>query len=429
MEYLKSIYARYHKDTREEKSKILDEFCKTARIHRKHAIRLLAQPCPSRKEAHAPRPRGRIWRYRPSTIAVLAHIWKATGFICSQRLKEALPLWLPWIREQFSVNAEGERELLTISPRQMDRRLASQKRRLKKRLYGTTKPGTLLKSMIPIKTDFWDVKKPGFQEIDLVSHSGPNASGDFIYTLTTTDIQTTWTEQQAVLGKSQEAVVEGMEAVEARLPFPLLGIDSDNGSEFINNHLWTFCRQRPPHRKIQFTRSRPYKKDDNAHVEQKNWTHVRKLVGYQRFDSSEALVAINTLYTDFRLLANLFLPSMKLREKIRKGSRLIRRYDTPRTPFQRLLECSEIDDQSVRGLKTLLASTNPFTLAERIECKRAALHSLAAKPGDLPKKSPATNTPWREFVFSKKLKRRATIFKKCNQRWLKKMTQKEALAR
>ena len=429
MEYLKRIYDRYHKAAKPEKSGILDQLCRFIHCHRKHAIRLLAQPPPSPKDIRTPKPRGRTFRYHPSTIALLAHIWEATGFLCSQRLKPALPLWLPWAKKRFPIAPDPERELLAISPRQMDRRLASQKRRLKKRLYGTTKPGSLLKNMIPIKTDFWDVKKPGFQEIDLVSHSGPNAHGDFLHTLTVTDIKTTWTEQQAVLGKSQAAIVDAMTRVEARMPFPLLGIDSDNGSEFINHHLWIFCRHRPPFKKVQFTRSRPYKKDDNAHVEQKNWTHVRKLIGYHRFDSQEALLAINDLYKDFRLFNNLFLPSMKLLLKLRKGARLIRRYDASRTPFQRLQTCPEADASKVKDLASLMASIDPFELAAQVERKRGLIQNFAAKPGEHPKKSPPQNNPWRKFTFSRKLKRRETIHKKCNVRWLEKITQKEGAAR
>ena len=275
MEYLKSIYDRYHKASREDKSTILDEFCRTARCHRKHAIRLLAGPKPGRKTIQVSKPRGRLFRYGPHVLQVMEAIWKATGFLCAPRLKAALPDWIPAARQRLAIDAPTERQLLAISPRQIDRRLAHLKQHLKKRLYGTTKPGTLLKHMIPIRTDFWNVHVPGFQEIDLVSHSGPCAAGDFLNTLNTVDILTTWCEQVAVFGKSEGAIVDGMRTIESRLPFPLRGVDSDNGSEFINDHLWNFCRHRPVHRKVQFTRSRPYKKNDNAHIEQKNGPQVR----------------------------------------------------------------------------------------------------------------------------------------------------------
>ena len=329
----------------------------------------------------------------------------------------------------MAIDQATERQLLAISPRQIDRRLAPQKQILKKRLYGTTKPGTLLKHMIPIRTDFWNIHVPGFQEIDLVSHSGPCGAGDFLNTLNTVDIFTTWSEQLAVFGKSEEAVVDGLHAIEARLPFPLRGVDSDNGSEFINNHLWNFCRKRPVHRKIQFTRSRPYKKNDNAHIEQKNGPQVRQMVGYDRYDSERAQRAMNDLYADLRILNNLFRPSMKLLKKIRMGSRVIRRYDVPRTAFQRVLECPQADPRKIQALRRIKESTDPFVLAERIDKKLRALFALASKPPSPLKSAPDPDHPWRRFSFSRKLKRRKTIFKKCNTRWLNKITHKGALAR
>ena len=429
MEYLKSIYDRYHKATREDKSTILDEFCRTARCHRKHAIRLLAGPKPSRKTIRVPKPRGRLLRYGTHTLQVLETIWKATGFLCAPRLKAALPDWIPAARERLAIDEPTEHQLLAISPRQIDRRLASHKQHLKKRLFGTTKPGTLLKHMIPIRTDFWNVHQPGFEEIDLVSHSGPGAAGDFLNTLNTVDILTTWSEQIAVFGKSEQAIVDGMRTIEGRLPFPLRGVDSDNGSEFINHHLWTFCRRRPVYRKIQFTRSRPYKKNDNAHIEQKNGPQVRQLIGYDRYDTERAQRAMNDLYADLRILNNLFCPSMKLLKKIRKGSRVIRRYDVPRTAFQRVLECAQAIPEKAQELRHIKESTDPFVLAERVDRKLAALFALASKLQPGLKTAPDPDHPWRRFVFSSKLKRRKTIFKKCNARWLDKITQKEDTAR
>jgi hypothetical protein len=193
--------------------------------------------------------------------------------------------------------------VLRISARQIDRRLQPHKRELRTRMYGRTKPGTLLKHHIPVQTEHWNVSQPGFTEIDLVSHSGDSSDGEYLHSLNVTDIHTTWVETQAVLGKGQERVRQALEVIAAALPFALRGIDSDNGSEFINDHLYRYCRTRD----IQFTRGRPYKKDDNAHIEQKNWTHVRKLVGYVRYDSAAALAALNALYADLRLCQNLWL--------------------------------------------------------------------------------------------------------------------------
>jgi hypothetical protein len=355
-------------------------------------------------------------------VRILAAIWEASGYLCGQRLKAALPHWLPWVRRRSRLTAALERHLLAISPRQMDRRLHPYKQRIKRRLYGTTRPGSLLKYMIPIKTDHWDVTKPGYLEIDLVSHSGASASGEFIYTLDCVDIQTGWVERQAVMSKGREGILRALRVIEQQLPFPLRGIDSDNGSEFINTHLLAFC-QRPGGQTIQFTRSRPYKKDDNAHVEQKNWTHVRKLIGWDRYASLEALDAMNALDDELRIFQNLFQPSMKLLMKVRKGSRLIRRYDLPRTPFARVLECAEADPASVAVLRERLEQTDPFELSRRIDQQLERLSHLAHRdpvaprervplPRSRPRASASSSShaqprrsPWRDWTFSKSLKR------------------------
>jgi hypothetical protein len=429
MEFLKRIYAQYRRATREEKSNLLDGFCRTAHIHRKHAIRLLAGPDPGHHSAVVSKPRGRSFRYGAQTIKVLEAIWRATGFLCGLRLKAALPDWIESARRRWAIDEATERQLLAISPRQIDRRLAPQKHRLKQRLYGTTKPGALLRHMIPVRTDFWDVHRPGFTEVDLVSHSGPCAAGDFINTLNATDIHTLWDEQTAIFGKSEAAVLEGMRDIEARLPFDLKGMDSDNGSEFLNHSLWNFCRRRPPHRKVQFTRSRPYRKNDNAHIEQKNGPRVRQIIGYDRYDTPEALQTMNKLYAKLRLLNNLFLPSVKLLRKIHKGSKVIRRYDKPRTAFQRLLACPQMDRQKVNELQRIKETTDPFALAEEIDRLLAALFELVSKPRPGRSVAPAPDHPWRKFSFSKKLKRRESLFKKCNVRWLNNISKKQELVK
>ncbi len=197
-----------------------------------------------------------------------------------------LPLWLPWLKQRTPLSAELERQLRAISPCQIDRRLQSCKRILRRRIYGRTKPGTLLKHHIPIQTDHWDVTRPGFTEIDWVSHSGDRADGEFAHSFNLTDIHTTWTETRAVLGKGETGIVAALDEMRQRLAFTLCGIDSDNGSEFLNHHLVRYCRTH----QIQFTRGRPYKKDDNAHIEQKNWTHARKLIeGARRFSAQADL--------------------------------------------------------------------------------------------------------------------------------------------
>jgi hypothetical protein len=301
-------------------------------------------------------------------------VWEAANYPWSVRLKALLPLWLPWLKKRLSISPRLESQLLRISARQIDRRLGPYKAQAKRRLYGKTKPGTLLKHQIPIKAERWEVNQPGFTEIDLVSHSGDRADGEFIYTLSVTDIHSGWTESCALLGKSQAHVVEALEQIRKRLPFELRGIDSDNGSEFVNHHLYAYCQQLD----ITFTRGRPYKKDDNAHIEQKNWTHVRRLVGYLRYDSPRALAAMNGLYReDLRVLQNLFLPSVKLMRKTRVGSRLRRHYDPPRTALDRLLSCPGHKAARLSALRALRERLDPFRLSTTIDRKLTALHSLS----------------------------------------------------
>ena len=370
-DYLRQIYSRYRRAARKAKGRILDEFCKVADYNRKYALRLLNGPPPERRP-QTRRPRSPSYSAR--TITVLLLIWEAAGYPWSVRLKALLPVWMPWARKRFSVSPATEKQLLAISPRQMDRRLQAHKRRMKRRLYGRTKPGTLLKHHIPIKTDSWKETTAGHCEIDLVSHSGDNASGEFIHSLNVTDIVTAWDETRAVMGKGQFGVQRALDELRSQLPFPLLAIDSDNGSEFINAHLYRYCKRK----RIQFTRGRPYKKDDNAHVEQKNWTHVRKLLGYLRYDSEAALQAINDLYrNELRLLQNLFLPCVKLVAKERVGSKLRRRYDRARTPLERVIERPEANPKAVAQLKALRASLDPFALAEAVDKKLEHIYTLS----------------------------------------------------
>ena len=373
-EYLRAIYGRYQRSSDEKKGAILDEFCRVCDYHRKHAIRLLNGPRP---EAH-PRPRrSRGPSYGRLVIQALAQIWEAAGYPWSVRLKAMLPIWLPWLRQRVELTPELVRQLHAISPRQIDRRLQPRKRILRRRIYGRTKPGTLLKHHIPIKTDHWNVTQPGFTEIDLVSHSGDCADGEFAHSFNLTDIHTTWTATRAVLGKGQTGIIAALEEMRRSLPFPLLGIDSDNGSEFLNHHLVRYCRTQ----QIQFTRGRPYKKDDNAHIEQKNWTHVRRLIGWDRYDSTAAVGLLNDLYRhELPLMMNLFQPSVKLLRKERIGSRLKRIYDTPQTPLDRVRASKNFDRAAVTALLQLRATTDPFQLAKTIERKIDRIAALARRP-------------------------------------------------
>ncbi len=381
-DYLQRIHPRYQQASRPERHRILDEFCANCSYHRKHAIRLLNRPLSAAKAAPRRRVRGRT--YGSKTLTVLKAVWVAADYPWSVRLKALLPEWMPWIRRRFRLTSATEQQLLRISPRSIDYRLRVEKRKQRRRLYGRTKPGSLLKHPIPLKTDQWNVNEPGFTEIDLVSHSGNSAAGDFCYSLNLTDIHTGWTETQAVLGKGQEAVRAALAAIRQTLPFALRGIDSDNGSEFINDHLYRYCQAQ----EIQFTRGRPYKKDDNAHIEQKNWTHVRRLLGYLRYDSPEAREAINDLYRqELRLFQNLFLPSVKLAKRERVGSRLRRRYEAPQTPLQRLRASGQADAVRLAELQRQQQKLDPFELSATIEAKLKRIFARSCET-PVPAKTP-----------------------------------------
>lgn len=371
---LKVYRRRYAQvDTREERTQLLDEFCRLSGYHRKYAIALLNRP---EDDGPVEPLRRRGVTYSPQALRALEKIWEAAGYPWSQRLKALLPLWLPWAQKHVrGLTPKVEEEILAISARQIDRRLCEKKCVLKRRLYGRTKPGTLLKHQIAVKTDNWDVTEPGFVEIDLVAHCGPSASGEFIHTLNVTDIQTGWSESRAVMGKGERGVAAALDEIRRSLPFKLKAIDSDNGSEFINYHLHRYCKKHG----IQFTRSRPYKKNDNAHIEQKNWTHVRKLFGWDRYDTNEQLDAMNALCKgDLRLYMNLFQPSVKLMKKERIGSRIRRHYDAPKTPLDRLQESSgnAAPTLPVQHLLSLRNNQDPFELSRRVETKLKALSRL-----------------------------------------------------
>ena len=370
----RAIYWRYRKTTRREKKSILDEFCRLCGYHCKYAIRKLNGP--PAEERKTPPHRTRQPTYPEEVIDALQTIWAAAGYPCAARLWAVLRLWKKPLLRRVRLSAEHERLLFRLSARQMERRLRERKRRIRRRLYGRTKPGTLLKSRIPLRVGRWENAKPGFTEIDLVSHSGDRASGEFLHSLNVTDIATGWTETRAVMGKSELRVQQALEDIRQSLPFPLLGIDSDNGSEFINAHLWRYCQGLG----VEFTRGRAYKKDDNAHIEQKNWTHVRKLLGYERYDSRAALEAINELYrNELSAFQNFFQPSMKLLAKERVGSRLQRRYDAPKTPFERLCEAGILDKETKQKLGKRMRALDPFALSQTIERKLENIYKLASR--------------------------------------------------
>ncbi len=368
--YLEQIYERYHKANRATKSKILDEFCEVCGYHRKHALRLLKRRPRRRKLVQKSKPGRKPQYHQDAILTPLKAVWMASDYVCSKKLVVMLPLWLPHYETHYSPLQDNNRQkLLSLSASTIDRLLKPYRAMTRKR-FSTTKPGKLLKNQIPIKTHHWDVSKPGFVEADTVAHCGNSLAGDFAWSLTLTDIKSTWTENRAVWNKGADNILKAIKDIENRLPFPLLGFDCDNGTEFLNYHLIRYFSDRPKERMIQFTRSRPYHKDDNAHVEQKNWTHVRQLFGYDRINNKTLISKMNDLYSnEWCLYQNYFCPTMKLIKKEKINSKYKRYYDVPKTPYQRLLDDDSIPKDKKQELIAIYNSLNPFSLKEQIENK------------------------------------------------------------
>jgi len=366
--------SRYQKASKKQKRIILDEFVHSTGYHRTYASYLLSHHgkrvlvAPKTSIVGDIRKRVRKKRepvYGAEVVEALKRIWGILDLICGKRLKTALPEVIPKLERwgELKVSAEVREKLLKMSASTIDRVLTAERRRIELRSRSGTKPGTLLKHQVPIRTFCeWDESKPGFMEVDLVSHGGGDERGDFCQTLSATDISSAWTETEAVRNKAQAHVFEGLTKIRARLPFALLGLDSDNGSEFINAHLVAYCEQE----QITFTRSRPYRKNDNCYVEQKNYTVVRKTVGYMRHDTTKELEILNRLYSYLRLYTNYFLPSMKLSEKTRIGSKVVKRYEEPKTPYKRLLESPSVDRRIKRRLRAEYEQLNPAQLRREI---------------------------------------------------------------
>lgn len=375
--YLEAIRLRYRRAKKHLKSKILDEFCLVCSYHRKHAIRQLNRPY--RRAKPKIKNRGCKPKYNPDRILKpLSRIWLGTDQMCSKKLKAAIPLWLPFYEEEYeTLETDVKLQLLAISAPTIDRMLKSVKVKYKRKGLSGTKPGKLLKNQIPIRTGTWDINQPGFCEADTVAHCGDSIAGEFIWSLTLTDIKTGWTENRATWNKGSDCVVKQIKNIEEKLPFPLLGFDCDNGSEFLNYHLIRYFSDRPKSRMVQFTRSRPYHKNDNAHVEQKNWTHVRQLFGYHRFEKKELVDIMNDLYSkEWSLLQNHFIPIMQLAKKEKINSKYYKRYDKPSTPYQRLLNTDCLTPEAEDKLIQLHEQLNPFKLKKCIENKLKVIFKL-----------------------------------------------------
>jgi hypothetical protein len=364
-EYLEKMRGRYARARgRQYKSRLVDEVVEVGGYSRKHAIKLLNG---LGSAPRAIRRSGPKEHYGPEVVAVLKRLWFGSDQLCGKRLKAALSLWLPHYEKEYGRLPKAVREKLSrISAATIDRLLKPTRAKVRPKGKGGTRPGRWLKNQIPINTDQWDEKRPGFMEADTVAHCGDSLEGDFVWSLVFTDIATGWTEMRACWNKGAAGIIAAVRDIEGKLPFELLGFDCDNGSEFLNHHLWRYFTERK--KPVKYTRSRPYHKNDNAHVEQKNWTHVRCLLGYDRLDNPQLTEAINALYSGpWQLYHNHFCPSVKLVEKRREGARYIKRHDEPKTPLTRLLESRVLPPREAAALRQQHQALNPFELKRQIE--------------------------------------------------------------
>jgi len=370
-ELVEAIHPRYLKADRIGKEQILDEFVAATGYHRKYAIRILK---------HGPKPKGRkkVGRrktYQGEVVQVLEQIWEICGRICSKRLQPFLPEIVTVLERchELKLSAETRKLLLEMSRATIDRCLKKARFTQPQHGLSTTKPGSLLKQAIPIRTFTpWEDEHPGFMEIDLVAHCGSSVEGTYLNTLTSTDLATGWTECLALANKTQSAVSQAIAELRQDLPFALLGLDSDNGSEFINETLLRYCQAE----QITFTRSRPYQKNDQAHVEQKNWSVVRHTIGYDRLESPEELALLRSIYTDLRLYINFFQPVLKLIGKERVDGKTIRTYDQAKTPYRRVLALDSLSIELKARLTAQYVQLNPVTLRASIDAKVAKLWKI-----------------------------------------------------
>jgi hypothetical protein len=385
----KAVCERYRKAAKKEKGRILDEFVKSAELDRgyarwllrNHGRRVEVKPLVLLEGDATKRGcRQRKKEYGSEVLPALKQIWEMLDFICSKRLVAALPEVVPRLVafRELRVRKSIQKKLLALSASTIDRLLKPERAKyLLKKRRGGTKPGTLLKHQVPVRTfDDWNETEPGFLEMDLVAHDGGIASGDYCQTLDITDVATGWTEQRAVLNKAEKWVFQALQDLRLQLPFPIRGLDSDNGKEFINHHLVRFCKQE----KISFTRARPYRKNDTCYVEQKNWSLVRRFVGYDRYEGQAATNILNDLYLLLSDYNNFFMPSMKLQEKTRNGARVRKRHHRAKTPYHRLLESSHVDRHTKNRLKRHYQRLNPAQLKRQIERLQQKLRKLSLRP-------------------------------------------------
>jgi hypothetical protein len=375
-ELLVQVAARYRDATGQQKSRILDEFVAATAYARKYAIRLLTQPqLPPVQPLTRPRPR----HYGSDVQAALELAWTAANEVCAKRLVPFLPDLVASLERHghLALSDEVRAQLLSISPATADRLLHARRRDGRPRGISTTKPGALLKRHVPVRTfTDWNDARPGFLEADLVAHCGTRAEGSYLYSLVLTDVATGWTECLPLLYRSQEAVLQALTTARRLLPFPLLGLDTDNGSEFLNQEVLAYCERE----QITFTRGRAYKKNDQCYVEQKNGSIVRALVGYDRFEGEQAYRQLAELYRAVRLYVNGFQPSMKLHTKRREGSKVSRTYHDARTPLQRLVASAMLPEETQDRLVTLFQALDPVRLLHQLHTLQEALWQHAIVP-------------------------------------------------
>ncbi len=387
----REVAKRYQRSRKKEKGGILKEFvqvtgytrCYASYVLRSWGRKIVLRTDGGRRIILVGDRRKKIRRQKPrvygqKVLTALRKIWYICDCICGKRLAPYLNEIVSVLErhEEIVLDCETREKLLRISASTVDRILANERRKLQIKGRSRTKPGTLLKNQIPIRTFAdWDEKMPGFVEIDLVSHDGGSVRGDYIQTLDVTDVFTEWTETKAVRNKAQVWTFQALEEIIDKVPFQILGIDSDNGSEFINNHLVRFCKEQ----KITFTRSRPYRKNDNCFVEQKNYSVVRRAVGYCRYDTEEELELLNRLYESLRFYTNFFQPVMKLTKKVRIGSKVSKKYDKAKTPYERLLQSDFTLLDGKEKLKQDYEKLNPAELKRTITKLQNKLIDLAKK--------------------------------------------------
>jgi hypothetical protein len=379
-ELARELSERYWAAGRKERGEILDGFCLATGYNRRYGLEVLRgrQRKPVRSVL-----RMRQRKYGPEFRKALKVLWEASSYICAERLQPYLPELAGLLErhDQLQLGEEVRQQLANVSVATVERNLVPLRRGLVARKMSQTKPGTLLRRQIPVVVGKWrELDRPGYLEVDLVSHSGEEAIGEWVWTLCATDLSCGWTERAAVLGKGQVGIVAALDRLRAQLPFPLLGIHPDNGSEFLNAHLFKYCQGDPELGRpaILLSRSRPHHKNDNAHVEQKNWTLVRRLIGYQRLDTSAQRDWLDALYTDLlRPYNNCFQPAMKLIGKEVVDGHTRRRYDRPTTPLQRLLDASAADPNKIGVLVDLYSTASPLTLKRQIDRRLAAMPTHA----------------------------------------------------